>query len=138
MAEVPRAYLAQYPNLRRMKVAASTTVEKGNALSKSAAGYVRHLDTSDAEFCGFAAETVSNAGADGAESVRVIPEGVIDGTIAGVNDSSHDRIVYMSSSTFFTLTVASNLRVGRISEVRNGAGDIYIRFQAESYRNPDT
>lgn len=135
MAEVFRDYVTRYPHARRVAVAATTLIEVGNAVSRQTSGFCRHLVNTDDAFMGFAIETVNNVGGDGAAYVRVIPQGITDGNISGINDSSIDRVVYMVNSTFFTLTAAGNLPVGRLFEVRDASGNMYVSFRAEGLNN---
>jgi hypothetical protein len=109
--DVPRAFalgdIDEYP------VIASDIIYEGAAVGENGSGYARPLVATD-PFLGFCLEQVDNsAGSAGDKRVRVLRRGSVTLPISGLAITSNDQVaVYASDDNTFTLTSASNTKIG--------------------------
>lgn len=134
-ASVSRRYTASKGNDIRRKIAASSQVFEGGAVS-SVIGYVKPLVTGES-FRGFAIEEVNNAGANGDRDVLVRPEGEVEITVEGVDGVDDEgKTVHASDDGTFTLTVGSNVPIGKVSRHVEGER-CFVFFQAAERQSLD-
>lgn len=121
-----------------LPVAASTTIAKGDGVALDADGFAvpcAAAATTALVFKGFAEDGVDNSsGADGAATVRVIPEGFKTvAAIANLSDEGDsDTLVYMSDATTFTNAAGSdpyNVKVGSVHTYSADLGFV-LHFRA--------
>jgi len=110
----------------RLSVAASTTIERGAAVSVQADGYVAEL-TAGEKFAGFALETVDNSsGADGDLKVTVQYCGAYELTVASVAITDLGVAIYASAKDTFTTVSTSNSAIGKLVGLINGVAMVKI------------
>jgi len=102
-----------------LPVQASSTIYAGSAVSIDTGGEVGPLSTSDASFAGFARKQADNSsGSAGDINAAIITKGLIEVTVTGLDDNDDlNDVVYMSDDDTLTLTVGSNLPIGRVFQI---------------------
>ena len=110
-ANTQRVYEAGDTN--NVPVKGSTEIWMGSAVGL-AAGYARMLASTDT-FAGFADEHQNNTSAtNGAKTINVRTRGLIQLTISGIAVTDVGSDVYASDGNTFTLTVGSNVFIGKV------------------------
>lgn len=124
-AEKARAF--KLGDTEEYPVIAAGIIYEGSLVGENASGYARQLVAAD-PFLGVALETVDNTGgAAGAKSVKVRTMGVLANVpIASIAITANDRpLAYASDGDTFTLTSASNSRIGSVRRfVSTGFADV--------------
>jgi hypothetical protein len=120
----------QLGELEDYPVIASDIIYEGAAVGENGSGYARPLEAAD-PFLGFATKQVDNsAGSAGAKLVQVKTHGRIKLDISGLAITANDRpAVYASDDNTFTLTSASNSKIGWVSRWIS-TGVAIVEFEA--------
>lgn len=127
MATITRDYIA--PRYGMVPVLANATPDKGEALGSSG-GYGRELTAGDG-FMGFAEEQCDATGeSSGAIEIRAIVGGRVTIPVVGASVTSVGAAVYASGSNAFTLTSASNSRIGKVLQWISGTTCL-VEFAAD-------
>lgn len=124
--DVPRTF--ELGDVNSFPVIAADIIFEGAAVGLDTAGNARPLVAAD-EFVGFAVSKVDNStGAAGALRVRVRRYGVVKLAVVGVTAlTDAGTLVYASDDATFTLTAASNSKIGRV--IRWDVGTTcYVKF----------
>lgn len=127
-ADVPRAY--QLGDMEDYPVIAADIIYEGAAVGENGSGYARPLVAAD-PFLGFATHNVDNStGAAGDKLVQVKRHGLVQLAISGLAITANDRpAVYASDDNTFTLTSASNSKIGWVSRWIS-SGVAIVEFEA--------
>lgn len=127
-----RSFTHDTTSIKRLPVAASTTIYQGAAVAPDAGGdLVAFTDT--ATFSGFAMEHGDNsAGADGDIEIDVATSGELhDESVTGVTGNGDvGSTVYMTDDDTFTLTAGDNTAIGKVSRYISGTR-VDILFEAD-------
>lgn len=120
----------QLGDLEDYPVIAADIIYEGAAVGENGSGYARPLVAAD-PFLGFATKQVDNsAGAAGDKLVQVKTQGRIKLGISGLAITANDRpAVYASDDNTFTLTSASNSKIGWVSRWIS-TGVAIVEFEA--------
>ncbi len=122
----------QLGDLEEYPVVATDIIYEGAAVGENGSGYARPLVAAD-PFLGFATKRVDNStGSAGNKLVQVKTEGRIKLEISGLAITANDRpAVYASDDNTFTLTSASNSKIGWVSRWIS-TGVAIVEFKAVS------
>jgi hypothetical protein len=122
-------------NSNSLPVKAATVVYGGGALSRNVAGDLGPLVDTES-FAGFATQTIDNAaGAAGDKDVRIRERGGIELDVVGVAGKGDvEEDVYAADDNTFTLTVGTNLKIGKIKRFISGTKCIVL-FESEAVRS---
>lgn len=120
----------QLGDMEEYPVIATDIIYEGAAVGENGSGYARPLVAAD-PFLGFATKKVDNsAGAAGGKLVQVKTHGRIKLDISGLAITANDRpAVYASDDNTFTLTSASNSKIGWVSRWIS-TGVAIVEFEA--------
>lgn len=120
----------QLGDMEEYPVIATDIIYEGAAVGENGSGYARPLVAAD-PFLGFATMKVDNsAGAAGDKLVHVKTHGRIKLDISGLAITANDRpAVYASDDNAFTLTSASNSKIGWVSRWIS-TGVAIVEFEA--------
>jgi hypothetical protein len=126
--DTPRAY--QLGDMEDYPVIAADIIYEGAAVGENGSGYARPLVAAD-PFLGFATRNVDNStGAAGDKLVQVKRHGLVQLAISGLAITANDRpAVYASDDNTFTLTSASNSKIGWVSRWIS-SGVAIVEFEA--------
>lgn len=115
-----------------LPVQASSTVYSGSALTIDTGGEVGPAATGEVNFAGFAVAGADNSsGSAGDINCRVLTEGEVLLTVAGVDDNDDiGDVCYASDDGTFTLTAGSNKAIGRVSQIGETSGTARVRFKS--------
>lgn len=132
MAARPRHYLTKLEFWRKLPMRAAIIIEEGHACGIDTNGRTGPLDTTNfVGFAGFAGSLFDNSGgAAGLIDAEMYVSGIIQLTIADIADTSPDAIVFSSASDVFTMTVGTNVPIGRVVHRLGGTIEAYVAFQA--------
>jgi predicted RecA/RadA family phage recombinase len=123
-------------------VKAAVKIYDGSALSDAsstapgvAGTNVVRSYTSPENFIGFAIATVDNSsGADGALTVTVATDGVVELVVTGATAASTGALVYATDGNTFTTTSTANTAIGTIAKIVSGT-TVLVKFQGVGYRS---
>ena len=120
----------QLGDMEEYPVIATDIIYEGAAVGENGSGYARPLVAAD-PFLGFATKQVDNSsGSAGAKLVQVKTHGRIKLDISGLAITANDRAaVYASDDNTFTLTSASNSKIGWVSRWIS-TGVAIVEFEA--------
>ena len=130
-ADTPRQYEAELvPVFNNLPVAATDVIFEGSAVTFDSSGDISPLVTTDT-FAGFCEKQADNStGSAGDIKVKVRQKGAVKLSVAGVTDYADvGSDVYASDDLVFTLTVGTNLKVGKILRWISGT-DCIVYFES--------
>lgn len=134
--EQPRDYGVEPTPLDNHLAMDAVKIYAGAAVSRAADGDHRGLNIADEAFEGFARQTFDNSGGSASgESIKCRQRGVIILDVVGVSD--HAQVgdpVYAVDEDSFTLTVGSNLILGKVRRYISGT-TCEVYFEALSVRS---